>query len=112
MAYGKRLLFEDLRSIAFGATGAAYVAVGSALAHPIRAFKIDNFMDADMMFSIDGVNDHFVLHASSSWIQDISMNAPMNSPFFMAQGDILYVKRIGVPASGSVYFSVLYGKGD
>ena len=110
--YGKRLLFEDQRSVAFGATGAAYVAVGSALDFPARILKIDNFTDADMQFSIDGNNDHFVLKAMSSMILDVSTNQQPEAPFFFGKGTILYVKRIGVPSEGNIYFSVMYGKGD
>lgn len=110
--FGRRLLFDSIRSLAFGGIGVAYAAVGGALGQPSRAFKIDNLTDADLMFSFDNVNDHLVLPAMSSFIFDISSNRQPTNPLFLAEGTILYVKEIDSPTTGTVYYSVMYGKGD
>ncbi len=106
-----RVAFEPQRSSAFGAIIAGYSAVGTPLLNAAYEFKIDNATDALLQFSIDGVTNHFVLPANSSWINDNNTNRSGEAKgFFLAKGTTLYVKRIGTPGSGSVYFSVMYGQ--
>jgi hypothetical protein len=121
MAYGKRLLFEPLRFIAAADITNAYDLTATledadnniALNHPARLIKLDNFTDQDMKFSFDGTNDHFVLHAGSTMIMDISSNAQPDNPYFLGKGEVLYIKYVADPTDGTfVYFSVAYGKGD
>lgn len=116
--------FEPQRSAAFGAVVAGYTAVGTALLNPARQFKIDNFTlaaagaDSLLQFAIGSPGqpitelvDAFVLNSGQSWINDCTTNKSDESKgFYLPEGTTLYVKRIGVPASGSVYFSVIYGK--
>lgn len=105
-----RMLFEPQRSIAFGAIGAAYMGVGTALNHPIRQFLIQNLTDATLQFSFDGINDHFPLPANGFFLNDISSNKTKSPGFFIAEGDRLYVKTLGVPTTGAVYFTVAFGR--
>lgn len=106
---GIRLQFEPQRSLAAASVGAGYTAVGTALLNPARQFKIDNFTDVLLQFSIDGVHDHFTLNSGQSFIEDITTNASNESKgFYLGKGTILYVKEIGTPTTGSVYFSVMY----
>lgn len=119
MAYGKRLLFENLRTetaavINDGASG-NYIAIGvtagnQVLLHPIRMMKIDNTTDILLTFTFDGTNDQFIIPASSSIILDISSNKVMDGSFFLGKGEVLSAK--GAPTSGNVYFSVIHAKGD
>lgn len=119
MAYGKRLLWETLKTetaaaINDGGSG-DYIAIGStagnqALLHPIRLIKIDNTTDVLLTFSFDGINDQFVMPASSSLILDVSTNKVQDGSFFVGKGEVLYAT--GLPTSGSVYFSAAYAKGD
>ncbi len=104
-----RMAFEPQRSLAFGSIVAGYTAVGTALAHPARQILLYNGTDALLQFSIDGVTNHFVMPAAGYLIDDITSNKSEGSKgLYMNKGSILYVKRIGVPSSGSVYFSVVY----
>ncbi len=119
MGFGMQFRFEALRSETganIAAAGAAYtVSIGTAIGHPGRAFKIDNFTDGDLKFSFDGINDHFVLHAMSSWIQDISMNKQPSDPFFVSKRTQVFAQSANVgspPTTGTVYFTLMYGKGD
>lgn len=107
-----RMLPETCRSLAFGGIGAGYVAVGTPLDNPARIILIQNLTDADLMFSLDGVHDHFPLGTITAFVLDIAANKTKSEGFFLAEGESLYVKRIGVPASGSVYFTSFYGKVD
>jgi hypothetical protein len=62
------------------------------------------------MFSFDGVNDHFPIPANGFFLDDISSNqSHMAQGWYLAQGSRLYVKEIGAPTLGAVYFSVFYG---
>jgi len=109
MAEGIQLQAEPLRSLGYAATGAAYVEIGTSLAYPARQFIVQNLTDADMVFSIDGTNDHFVIPAYSFFLSDVSTNTVTADGFFLMKGSKLYVKRIGVPTTGTIYFSVFNG---
>lgn len=112
MGYGIRLQFEAQRSIAFGGIGANYALIGSVFTHPIRFLLIDNLTDADLQFSLDNNNDHFVLAAMSGKVFDVTANKVRDDGFFIPEGGVVAVKQIGVPASGNVYVSVAYAAGD
>ena len=105
-----RMLFEPQRVLAFGGIGAAYAAVGTPLNYPIRQFLIQNLTDVTLQFSFDGVNDHFPIPSNGFFLDDICSNTSVSQGFFISQGTTLYVKDIGSPSLGSVYFSVMYGK--
>lgn len=105
-----RMAFEPQRTIASGAIGAAYMGVGTAVSNPVRQFFIQNLTDATLQFSFNGIDDHFPLPANGFYLNDITSNKAISQAFFMAEGDRLYVKQLGVPTTGSVYFSVVYGR--
>jgi len=110
MAIEIRVKFEPVRSLAFGSIGAAYMGVGTPTDHPARMVLIQNFTDADLMFSFDGIEDHFPVKFDSSFILDVSSNKTIDTGFFIEQGSRLYVKEIDTPTTGSVYFTVFYGE--
>lgn len=112
MAAGNELRAEAQRSLAFGATGANYVAIGTPMAHPINIFIVQNLTDATMQFSFDGTIDHFVLPANGMWVSDnVTNRQETNTAFFLGKGTSFYVKRIGTPTTGSLYVTVLYARG-
>jgi len=41
---------------------------------------------------------------------DVTANKSLSGGFYLAQGKIIYVKRLGTPTTGSVYLSVFYGE--
>lgn len=107
-----RVMPEISRSIAFGAIGVAYAGIGSAFANPVHWYLLQNLTDKILMFSWDGINDHFPLPANGYVIMDVTANkTSMGGAFYIAQGTRFYVKEIGAaaPTSGSVYLSVFYG---
>lgn len=104
-----RFAAEALRSIAFGSISASYMGIGTALANPARQLFLQNLTDATLMFSFDGVNDHFPLPASGFLLLDLTANKTIQQGWFLAEGQRLYVKELGTPTTGSVYFSVFYG---
>jgi len=105
-----RLRAETCRSLAFGSIIVGYTAVGTAMSNPVRMFLLQNLTNATVWFSLDGVNNHFPLGATSYVLLDIAANKTQDTGFFLAEGDRLYVKRLGTPTSGSVYLTVFYGQ--
>ena len=109
MSLAIRIKPETCRTTAFGAIGAGYGAVGTAMDHPIRIFYLQNMTDETLMFSFDGTNDHLPLPAAGYIVIDVTANKSMDQGFYLAEGDTVYVRQIGVPTVGSVYLSVFYG---
>ena len=109
MSLAIRMLAEPIRSLAAASIGAAYMGIGTALEYPSRIIYISNLTDATLMFSIDGVKDHVALPDGGFLLLDVATNQTHTQGFFMSVGQRLYVKEIGTPTTGSVYFSTFYG---
>lgn len=108
MAVGIRLELEPLRSLEYDSIDTAYIGVGDEIDHPARLLLIQNMTDASLMFSFNGIDDHFPVQKQAALILDISANKTIDSGFFIEQGSRLYVKQIDTPTSGFVYFTVFY----
>jgi len=107
-----RAVFEPLRTLAAAAiTGTSYVGIGSALANPCHLSLIQNLTDQLLIFSIDGINDHFALPANGFFLPDVTANRTNTSgSFSIAQGTRFYVRASGtVPTTGSVYVTTVFG---
>lgn len=104
-----RMLGEPIRSIDQATIGPAYMGIGTPLVYPSRLLFIQNLTDAQLMFSLDGVNDNFTLPAASNFVFDITTNQQQTMGIYFATGTRIYVKEVGVPSSGSVYVSSFYG---
>jgi hypothetical protein len=104
-----RLQFEPVRSLGEASIGAGYMGVGTPIANPARQFFIQNLTDVTLMFSFDGINDHFPLPSNGFLLDDVTSNKTQQGGFYIAEGTRLYVKEIGTPSTGSVYFSVMFG---
>jgi len=84
--------------------------VGTSMSRPIRMMMIQNLTDQPMMFSFDGIDDHFPLASNGYLLLDITANKTRSDGFFLAEGQRLYVKYTSLaPAVGSVYFTTFYG---
>lgn len=109
MSLAIRSLFEPMRSLGFGSILVPYTALGTPFANPARQIYIQNTTDGLLCFSIDGVNDHFVVAANGFLIVDTTSNKTIDQGFFFSRGTQLYVRYIGAPTSGTVYVSVVNG---
>jgi hypothetical protein len=88
-----------------------YIAIGTPFDNPCKIFFIQNGTDADLMFSLDGVNDHFALLFGTFLLLDVTTNrADVSGALNIPAGTTIYVKEIGAPTTGSVYLSTFYGK--
>lgn len=104
-----RMLAETIRSLGFASISNAYMGIGTPLVYPSRLLFIQNLTDAQLMFSVDGVNDHFTLPGSSNFVFDITTNQQQESGIYFSVGTRFYVKEVGIPSSGTVYISSFYG---
>ena len=105
-----KIKFDTCRSLAFGSIVAGYTGVGTYLAYPARMVIIQNHTDASVWFSEDGIADAFPLLPNGQLVLDLATNKTQDQGLYMDAGSRLYVKRlVGVPSSGAVYFSVIYG---
>jgi hypothetical protein len=100
---------EPVRTLAYTGVGAGYEAIGTPFDNPARLLFVQNLTNATLMFSLDGVTDHFALPANGFLLLDITSNKAAASGFFIASDTIMWVKEIGTPSSGSVYVTVMYG---
>lgn len=108
-----KMLAEPVRTIAFGAIGPAYMGIGTAFNHPVRVIFVQNLTDQLMMFSFDGVNDHFPLPSGGYMILDITANKTEAGGFFFADDTRMYVRDLGIlPTLGGIYLTVFYGSNN
>lgn len=105
-----RLVPEVVKSVAAASIAAGYgSSIGTAFTQPMRIIFIQNLTDALVMFSFNGIDDHFPLPANGFLLLDVSSNKSVSQAFFIAEGTRVFVKQIGVPTTGSVYVSGFYG---
>jgi hypothetical protein len=99
---------EALRSLAFGSIGIGYMGIGTALLNPAHVYYLVNTTDALLVFSWDGVTDHFVIPAGSYILIDVTTNrTETGGAFMVSKGTRTYVR--GAPSMGVVYLSSFYG---
>jgi len=111
MAYPKKAAFEVLRSIAFGAIGVNYTAVGDSFSGPVRLIGITNTTNEDLLFSDDGVNDKIIIPSGSGKVFDVTANRTNQENLLIPQGKFAYIKHNGVaPTSGSCYIECIIGE--
>lgn len=112
MAYGRRVDFEAIREVAFGSVGAAYAAVGSALADNARIVGFNNGTNADIYVSFDGSTDHLRVAANSFKLFDFTANKVREDGYFLANQTQIYQKRVsGAPTSGTFWVEVVVAAG-
>lgn len=105
-----RIGAEPLRFLAFGAIGNAFTALGTPFAHPIRILLLQNTTDQLLIFSFDGVNEHFVIPSEGFLLLDVTANRTLDPGFFFSVGTQVYVEYVfGAPTQGDVYLSAFYG---
>jgi hypothetical protein len=110
LANSTRVRYEPLRSILYSSITTGYLPIGTPFANPVRILKVSNFTDQPMFISIDGITNHDVVAANSAYVYDFGSNKSDSAGLFEEpQHDQLYVKAVGtLPASGSVYVTVIY----
>jgi hypothetical protein len=105
-----RLRAEPLRSLAAASIGTSYTALGDPLVNPARIIHLQNATNADIVWSMDGINDHGFLAAGAFILLDITANKSLDQGEFIAIGTQFYVDYPDTqPTTGAVYLSVFFG---
>lgn len=103
--------FDPLRTLAYTSVTTSYVAVGGALAHPVRLICITNNTDGDMLFSVDGSTDVLIVPATSFKLFDLCTNKYLvDQQWLLRSGTQFYVKYASSPTKGAVYIECLWGE--
>ena len=112
MGFTSKAQVDVLRTLAFGAIGATFTAVGTPLAFQARIICFTNTTTEDVIFSMDGVTDQLIVPAGSFKLFDITTNhKPVNQDdFVFAIGTQWYVRYAVAPASGAIYLEVVYAQ--
>ena len=103
-----RLFAEPVRRIDAGDIIGFYVPIGTPFEYPSRLCVIQNFTNAALMFSFDGVNDHFPLATHTVFELDITANSSVSEAYYIGRFTSIYVNWLGLPKSGAVYVSTFY----
>lgn len=107
--------FEPVRYLDHAAIGVGYTGIGTVINYPARLVVIKNWTDVDLMFSLNGVDDHIPVASNTDEVYDICSNAyitQVSGILAFSAGTRFYVKQIagaGVPNDKGVYVQVLYG---
>lgn len=107
-----RVGFLPVRTLAFGSVGAGLTAIGAASTDSSRQLLVQNYTNQTLMFSSDGITDHFPLAQNASLILDFTTNRTKNATgLYLASGTTIFVRHLGVaPASGSVFVTFIIGQ--
>jgi hypothetical protein len=121
MAYSLALCLqaEPVRFLDFSALSPAYAAIGrggpngAEFDNPVRMFGLQNYTDAPLMFSFDGVNDHFP--CTGAIMLDVATNSAVSQGYYMQKGQKLYVRDMtaegyAAPNDGDVWLFVMTGR--
>lgn len=109
MSLAIRLQCEPVRTLAFGAILPGYMGIGTTFDHPVRILFIQNLTNALLMFSFNGIDDHFPLDTKAFLLLDVTTNKTIDIGCFVAEGQRLYVRQVAAPTTGAVWVTAFYG---
>lgn len=112
MAYGTRVAFEPIRESAFGSITASYTALGTPTTEYVRLISLNNFTNADVYVSFDGINNHLKMPAGSFQLFDLSSNKVRDDGLFIGIGTQIFVKYVSTLGStGSFWVECMHADG-
>lgn len=104
----RKVAFEPLRFLASGDLTGSYQELGDPFENLIRICGFTNTHTTDLLFSLDGVTDHFRVPANGFKIYDLATNEWLDQGFFLPAGTQLWVKT----TSGTgVWVEAIYAAG-
>lgn len=108
-----RLAIDPIQSLGFASIGVPYMGIGPKLDHSARMIYVSNLTDGLLLFSFNGVDDHFLVPGYSSILLTFDINCEDKSEYFQLSSESrLYVKQIIAPSFGAVYLTLLRGIND
>jgi hypothetical protein len=111
MAFGTRVQFNPIGSVAFGSITGSYVAFGAPMPGHARIIRFCNSTNTDFLISADGVTDHIRVAANSFILFDFSTNRVQDDGLFVQKGDQFYIKYVSAPGSGAAWIEVITASG-
>jgi len=112
MAYGTRVVFEELRELGFASITASYTPMGLPTNSHVRLISISNSTEEDIYISFDGITDHLRLTSLSFKLFDLSSNKVRDDGLFIEVGTQVYVKYVSnLGTQGSVWMEALSAEG-
>lgn len=107
-----RLVALPLRLLAFGSVGGTLTFVGAMSGDSVYILKVDNTTNQDLIGSLFGTQDEFLLPMQSGMIIDVTANKTNNAQGLFFPANVRFaVRHQGVaPTSGQV--AVTYMVGD
>lgn len=111
MAFGTKVQFNPIGTIAFGSITASYTAFGPPMPGHARIIRIANDSNEDVLISADGVTDNLRVAANSFILLDFSANRIQDDGLFVAKGEQFYIKYVSAPSSGAVWIEVITAAG-
>lgn len=112
MAFGTRVSFDPIRTLAFGSVVGTYVAVGGPFVNNARLVDLENTLNQPVFISFNGVDDHLFMSSESFTLLDLTTNSVRDDGLFLPIGTQVYVRAVSVlPTSGNLHASVLYAQG-
>ena len=108
-----RLFADPIQSLGAGLIGAAYMGIGAEFDKSARMIVVNNLTNQTMIFSWDGVNDHFPLVKFTYLVLTITQNDEEEAEYFaLPAGSRLYVKQMSAPNVGGVHVTHFRGVND
>lgn len=122
MAFALPVRIDVLRVVANGSIAATYAAFGSAFTHRARMVKVTNNTNGDLFIGVnslatapasDGTADNDFVPAGGFVLYDFTSNSEnTGNPFVFQVGTQFWVRYSTAPTTGSVYLTVVFGKGE
>ncbi len=112
MGYGTRVIFDTIRTLAFGDFAGTYVALGTPLTDHCRLIQFSNSTNEDIFVSFNGTDHNLRIASNAFKLFDLSSNKIRDDGLFIASGTQLYVRYVGsAGTSGNVWAEVMYAEG-
>lgn len=111
MAFGTKVQFNPIGTVAFGSITGTYAAFGPPMPGHARIIRISNDSNEDVLISADGVTDNLRIASNSFLLLDFSANKIQDDGLFVAMGVQFYIKYVSAPSSGSIWIEVITAAG-
>ena len=112
MAFGTRVVFEEVKEKAFGDISATYTVLGTPTSNHVRVITFQNSTDQNIYISFDGVTDQLKVSSNSFKLFDLSSNKIRDDGLFIGVSTQIYVRYESVLGTvGSVWVEVLAAEG-
>jgi hypothetical protein len=100
---------QIMQRIGYAGIADTFTQVGTPFVEPTVLFRVTNTTDQPLIFSIDGVNEHFAVVAGASATYDIATLHSSPGQSFLSANLTVFVEYSGTaPMSGNVYVESWY----